>query len=153
MNDGAPIRKCTAASGFTLIELVTVIVLVGILSVMAVPRFAERSVFEARGFQDETKALLRYAQKSAVAQRRYVCVAFTASGATLTLGATSACGTDLSGPTGSAPFTITARSGIGYSSVPANFYFEASGRPNAGQIITVTGSGTVTIEAETGYVH
>jgi hypothetical protein len=37
--------------------------------------------------------------------------------------------------------------------VPANFHFEASGRPSLGQVINVTGSGSVTIEADTGYVH
>ena len=66
--------------GFTLVELIAVMVVVGILAVAALPRFFDRNVFEARGFLDETRALLRYAQKTAVSQRRTVCVAFAAGG-------------------------------------------------------------------------
>lgn len=151
--DMSPTGRSFHRRGFTLIELVMVMVIIGILAVVAMPRFADRSVFAARGFQDETLALLHYAQKAAIAQHRTVCVAFTASSATLTLGATTACGTPLSGPNGSTPFTVTARSGTGYSPTPNNFYFDALGRASAGQLIAVTGSGTVTVEAETGYVR
>ena len=155
--------------GFTLIELITVLILVGILAVTALPRFAEQSVFEARGFHDETKALLRYAQKTSVAQRRTVCVRFTANQAWLTVRTAAddtACGahaapgdaapageTLLAGPAGNPPFTITSRSGGYTSPIPVSFRFEASGRPSAGRVINVTGSSAVTVEAETGYVH
>jgi len=139
--------------GFTLIELITVMIVIGILAVFVLPRFANVDDFDARGFQDETRSLLQYAQQSAVAQHRYVCVSFSASGASLSAGATSACGTPLTGPNGATPFTVTARSGTGYSTAPSNFYFDALGKPSTGQTITVTGSGSVTVEAETGYVH
>lgn len=136
-----------------MIELIVVMIIVGIMAVVVLPRFAERSVFEARGFEDETKALLRYAQKAAIAQRRFVCVGFTAAGASLTVGAANTCGTALTGPRGDTPFAIQARSGTGYSPTPTNFFFDASGTPSIGQTITVTGSGSITVEAVTGYVH
>ena len=62
--------------GFTLIELVMVLVLAGVLAVFAAPRLFSTGDFNARGFQDETLSLLRYAQKAAIAQRRTVCVTF-----------------------------------------------------------------------------
>lgn len=139
-----------------MIELIVVMMIIGILAVAALPRFAERSVFEARGFEDETKALLRYAQKAAIAQRRFVCVAFGPASATLTVGATAACGTNLTGPRGDSPFVINAGSTSGYEQVPtapADFNFDASGTPSLGQAITVTGGGAITVEAVTGYVH
>jgi MSHA pilin protein MshC len=139
--------------GFTLIELIVVMILVGILGVAVLPRFAEKSVFEARGFKDETLALLQYAQKAAIAQRRYVCVTFTGTtSASLSVGATTACGTPLAGPTGVAPFSVTARSG-GYAATPTNFYFDAVGRPSVGQTISISGSSSLTVETETGYVR
>ena len=151
-------------SGFTLIELVMVIVLVGALAVFAAPRIFGSSDFNIRGFHDETIALLRFAQKSAVAERRTVCVNFGAAGATLTVAAlagTPSCSVDLTGPKGEAPAGITARSGVGYSATPAAFNFDALGQPRdaagnpvGAQIVQIAGaSKAITVEAGTGYVH
>ena len=68
--------------GFTLLELVVVMIVAGILSATVLPRFGGRTCFEERGFRDETLAALRFAQKSAIASRRLVCVTFAASGLT-----------------------------------------------------------------------
>ena len=53
-------------NGFTLMELILVIVLLGILAAMAIPRFADTSVFLQRGYFDELLQATRYAQKLAV---------------------------------------------------------------------------------------
>ncbi len=142
--------------GFTLIELIMVIVIVGILAVFVAPRFFDANIFKARGFADEVKATLRYAQKIAVAQHRLVCVAIiapTASSAKLTLtiansSAANVCALPLSLPA-SAGNTIQSNDA---TATPANFSFDALGRPSAGQLITVA-SYAITVESETGYVH
>ena len=153
------------AKGFSLVELVVTLLVVGILAVTVAPRMFAIQGFDARGFYDETMSILRYAQKTAIAQRRTVCVAFTANSATLTIaaaaGATACAGNALTGPNGVAPYSVTARNNVTYSATPSSFNFDARGRPidAAGSLVTISpiqisgNTNTITIEAETGYVH
>lgn len=152
---GSPQRA--SSKGFTLIELIMVIVLMGVLAVFVAPSFNSTD-FSARGLHDQTLALLRYAQKSAIAKRRTVCVAFTATTVSLTVASLSTttltCDTALDGAGGSS--TVTARSGVQFSSFPAaGFSFDALGAPSAAQSIQVSNNVTsaIVVEAVTGYVH
>ncbi len=140
--------------GFTLVELIMTMVIVGILAVVAAPRFFDNNVFQSRGFADQVQASLRYAQKIAIAQRRFVCVTFTATTVSLTTGTTNAClGGALQSLTGSGNYVITSpASSITISPVPATLNFNGLGQPNAATTV-VTGGSTITVEAETGYVH
>lgn len=157
---------CTRAGdhqrGFTLVELIMVMVITGILAVFVAPRFFDADVFRLRGFADQVQATLRHAQKIAIAQHRFVCVAFGANSVTLTYDtaapslthATATCpGSDLTSPTGQTPYTVTGSSGVTLGG-GTPFSFDALGRPSlvAAQTITVGGNGVI-VEAETGYVH
>ena len=62
--------------GFTLVELIVVMIVVGILAVAAMPRFFD-NVFDERGFHDAAKSAVQHARRVAVASRRYVCVTTT----------------------------------------------------------------------------
>ncbi|WP_155875022.1 prepilin-type N-terminal cleavage/methylation domain-containing protein [Desulfuromonas sp. AOP6] len=53
-------------AGFTLVELIVIIVILGTISALAAPRFFDLRVFQQRGFFDETVSAVRYAQKLAV---------------------------------------------------------------------------------------
>lgn len=151
-------RTPTPDKGFTLIELIVVIIIIGILAITVIPRFANRSNFDARGFYDTTLATLQYAQKSAVAQRRQVCVTIDASSISLKIDPSygvNSCANNLAGPDGKAPYTLTAPTGITLSPATTNFSFAPSGVPSAAQRFTVSElpNKTITIDGVSGYVY
>lgn len=65
-----PRRKNTAQSGFTLIELVTVIAVISILAVVVVPRFFGNSGFSEYAYQKQFIAAMRNIQLKAIYDTR-----------------------------------------------------------------------------------
>jgi MSHA pilin protein MshC len=53
-------------NGFTLIELISVVILLSILGVVALSRLNNLNSFDSRGFYNDTVSALRYAQKLAI---------------------------------------------------------------------------------------
>ncbi len=144
-----------SSRGFTMVELILVMVIAGILAAVAVPRMVGRTGFDTRGFADQLAATVRFAQKLAIAQRRDVFVSLTANDATLCYDA--ACAIPAPGPGGEKPYTVSAPGGVTIASPVAVLTFDRGGRPNiAAQLnIQVNGTGAhpVFVERETGYVH
>lgn len=153
--------------GFTLGELVVVMVLISILAAVAIPRVFNKSEFAGRGARDFVGSALRYAQKSAVAMRRNVCVTVGATSLSMTYaaaaGSTQACSTaTIANPATGLPFDSKSYEESATVATPASVTFDALGRPlsaalaplGAALVITVTNHATsVTVEPETGYVH
>lgn len=156
-----PVRRAGSA-GFSLVELVVVIVLLGIVAAVVMPRWRGGSGFEERALHDQVVAALRYAQKSAVAARRTVCVSFSTSPSKVDFSISStypaancSIGSLLAGPDGT-NLSIAASGSIAITSSASSLTFDAAGRPSAAASITVSGlpaSLAITVESETGYVH
>jgi MSHA pilin protein MshC len=151
------VNDATRSRGFTMVEMVVVLVIVGLMAALLVPRFIGRDSFESRGFFDEAQAVVRYAQKTAIAWRRPVFVCITAT--TVSAGTVSGCGTLLAHPVTGNPLTTTAPSGV--TLTPASFSFSGGGRPNPNAQTTIAFTSAIAgdparqivVEAETGYVH
>lgn len=156
---------CSAArrvKGFTLTELVMVIVILGLLAVVALPRLSETSTFRASAFRTEAAAALRYAQKTAVSHRRLVCASLTANSVTLTIAQTygsTSCNAALPGPDGNTAYASSSSDLI--TSGMGNIYFQpfgtvtsdAAGSSVSDYTIAVTGMSSISIAGATGYVN
>lgn len=144
------------AAGFTLVELVMVIVILGILAIVALPRLTGSSEFRALEFHDQVVATLRFAQKSAVSHRRKVCVAFSASTVTLTIDH------DRSGACDNQPLILPGANTHVLSSpdpvnavfnpVPAAFVFQPNGT-GEDRTLAISGQPAIVVVGATGYVQ
>ncbi|WP_317205627.1 type II secretion system protein [Janthinobacterium sp.] len=144
--------RIPAQAGFTLVELIAVMIIAGILAAFAMPRFFERKLFDARNYADQSKAMLRYAQKIAIAQNRSVFVRLDGQSVALCFnyqsdpacssgnrvrppsGGNSASGTTLAACSGASDWNCEGLpAGVSYARAPAytSFYFSALGRPYA----------------------
>lgn len=169
--------------GFTFVELILVIVVIGILGAVAAPRFFDQKGYTAIAFADQVRGLIRYGQKVAIAQNRNVYVRLDGASVALCYDSTLAC-TQRVQPPGGANSGSSATlqrcgnaanwacegvpSGISVTS-HALFYFDPMGKPFlatdlppvlfsnfTSRTIVVSGDGlnhNVNVIAETGYVY
>lgn len=122
--------RCTP--GFTIIELVTVILVIGIISVMAVPKLFNTSSYRARFFYDDVLSSFRYAQKLALSSGCHIQVSTTSTTLTLNKRASCTSGTftvAVRDPTaGATTYVQTAPSGVTISTTDTPLYFDSMGR-------------------------
>ena len=167
--------------GFTLVELIVVIIIIGILSAVGAVRFFDRRGFDANAFAEQTRAMLRFGQKLAIGQNRLIYAQLNGNTIALCFASASPC------PAGSYVPAVGGNGGSGACS-PSNWYcaappgtiayaitptnastlcFTRLGQPGlpagtdcntagfTGATVNITGDGNTTavnIAAETGYV-
>lgn len=151
--------------GFTLVEMIAVMVLVGILAVVALPRLDSAGIFTELEYRDEIAAALRFAQKSAVAHRRLVCANAAGNQINLSIAdafPASVCNLPMSGPDGRVPAVVAPKPALSFSVAPASvLYFQPSGSISSdGAGVTIadftlspTGQPAVNVFGATGRVE
>lgn len=135
-------------SGFTLVELIVVILITGILSISIAPRFFGVSSYEDRKAADELLTALRHSQQMAMNRGGNIQLLLTATNFTVQISG----GIALRSPDGLPAYVKSFPTNVAVSPVPTTITYDRLGRPDSGHIITV-GSQTITVEEETGYVR
>jgi MSHA pilin protein MshC len=149
----------TRPKGFTLIELVVLMVIAGVLAAYILPRLGQRSSFDERVIKDELISVARYAQQQAMMRGRNATIRFHLNNTAKNYGIDGRQGAGayswLSHPnTEMFPLSLPA----GISTSPANIIisYDALGNIVGGvsQAITITGvsSSTICIDSS-GLAH
>jgi prepilin-type N-terminal cleavage/methylation domain-containing protein len=150
--------------GFTTIELVAAIVLMGVLAVVALPRMEGALAQRGDHWRDQVLAALRHAQATAQSHRRLVCASVATDAVTLsmaTVNPATACTTALPGPDGQAAQASDRRHIATQVSPAGTLYFQPDGRitsDGAGaaatdRSIAIDGQDAIVVVAETGHVR
>jgi len=163
--------------GFTLIELVIIIILIGIIAVVVAPKLGDVTTTKASSFRDKLKADIRYAQNLAMSQNRRYRVYFNTAPAPNPgyavvndangNGTWGEAGEIAMDPAGGGNLSVTLNAGqyAGISITAVGFAgnyveFDSLGRPYdsggllaVSQSVTVTGGSSVTVSPQTGAVN
>jgi MSHA pilin protein MshC len=161
-------------TGFTMVEFVVVLLLLGILAAVGGSRYFGMQAYAARAWTDKVTATARYARVMAIATRsQKVRLTLNAASVSVVLAAdcTTAASIPVVDPSGGAVMNQVAPNGATLSVVgralPFTVCFDGLGRPRdtanaAGALLTsvttlqVTGGGmtlSVYLEPDTGFVH
>lgn len=161
--------KVDPVLGFTLVEMVSALVIVGILSVAALPRFFSLTSYYKAVYYQEILSTLRYARKLAIATGGRIQVTVTSNsialqrrieGSNCTTGTTFQPVTD---PATQAASYLKSAPGNVTLTVSSNWplYFDGLGQANQASTcslinsgtLSIVGGNTVTVIGATGFVQ
>jgi MSHA pilin protein MshC len=153
------------ARGFTLVELIATMTIVGIVAALAGPRFFDSSVFAAAGFAADTKSALRYAHKLAQTSGCSIHVALNAQGYRVSRWHTDDC----NARTGDLVRVARAGGGLLEARPPdavalragVAFFFDPIGRPRASEsgaelaqdLVFSVGENSIMVHARSGLIE
>lgn len=138
-------------AGFTLVELIVVILLIGILSISIAPRFFGVTSYEERKATDEVLVALRYAQQMAMNRGGNIELVITAGNYLVQVSG----GTPVLRSPDGLPYP---KDFEGVIATPDTVRFNNLGQPTdaldaplTNNIALLIGANTITIQANTGY--
>ena len=160
----------THQHGFTLVELVLTIIILGIVSAVALPKFFSQSTFDERYFHDDLLSATRYAQRLAVASGCMVRLSVSTSGFSLVQDSNCnlsfpSYGLTVTRPSDSEAFSNNDRpANLTISSSESDYFFlpqggavDSGGASVGNATITLSGSGSINrvirIDGGTGYAY
>ena len=143
-----------------MVELITVIIVIGIIGAVVMPKFFDNATYQNRAAADQVRAALKFGQKIAIAERH-----------TVTVNISNAAQTNCTDSVSSYVVACAISNSVTLFGTTLSFYFDSLGEPvttslgvpvtgpfvlQQGSIIVgslTDGGATILIEQETGYVH
>ena len=154
------LRQDATQGGFTMIEIISVLVIVGIISAVAVSRMSDTSAYDLASQLEVVKGHLRLAQSRAIGSGTPWGITFATSKTYyLFQGLGSTTPVQLLGENNPTVSLTTKKSGLTITSTPQTITFEAYGGPTdtSGNLLTAnvtvaTNGGNITVTKNTGYI-
>lgn len=152
------------ARGFTMVELIAVMLLVGVLAVVALPRLDGALALRSAGWRDQVQAGLLQARALAQGHRRLVCVTLATGEIRLSQASAnpaSSCNTPLTGADGDARWAFDTNAIVLTLNPAGTLYFQPDGRITSDGVgastvnasVTLAGETALQITGETGHVR
>lgn len=151
--------------GFTVIELIAVLVLMALTAIVVLPRLEVMATMRGAAWRDQVLMALRQAQSTAASHRRLVCVTVATGAVTITMASanpSTSCTLAVSGPDGGAQWARDAQAPA-TSVLPSGvLYFQPTGRVTVGgsantavadRTISIAGEASIAVVGETGHVQ
>lgn len=140
--------------GFTLVELIVVILLIGILSISIAPRFFGVASYEDRRAVDELLTTIRHAQQMAMNRGGNIQIRINSGPNPNYIVSRTVAPINLHSPAGTFPYDKPLPNNIVIIPNPTIIVFDSLGRPVPNfQTIFDVGTQQIQIERETGYAH
>ncbi|EHR70225.1 hypothetical protein BurJ1DRAFT_1353 [Burkholderiales bacterium JOSHI_001] len=147
-----------------MVELVAVLLLVGVMAVVVVPKMDVALALRGTAWRDQVLASLRLAAATAQSHRRLVCVDIASGSVTLRLATAnpaSSCDQALAGSDGSpntasvanAPATTVSPAGTLYFQPDGRVSSDGAGTSLADRSISVAGEPDISLVAQTGHAN
>ena len=150
--------------GFTMVELIAVMLLVGVLAVVALPRLDGTLGLRGTAWRDQVLAAVLQARSLATGHRRLVCLTVATGAVQMAMASANpatSCNTTVPGPDGDARWAVDAQSlavtvspaGMLYLQPDGRITSDGAGRTAVNVSIAIAGETALQITGETGHVR
>jgi len=146
-------RKTINNVGFTMIEIVAVLLILGIIAAVAVSRISDTTAYDLSSQMEVVKAHLRLAQSRAMGSSSPWGINFaTTTTYYLFQGNGSTTPVQLLGEDSATVNLTTKKSGLTINSAPQRITFDAYGSPGTTTVTVTTNGGNIIVTKNTGFI-